>query len=97
MTPKEVEAAVEESRDAGFDGGGLFLEVVLAGREKKNQLRVGKNFEPFDGVVGVGQDIAPYTVFERCQLAPRCFGTVAQYRDARRNDVVEGEGDGRGG
>ena len=45
--------AIEESGDAGFDGGGLLLKGFFARRKEEDQFGVGKGLGPFEDVVGV--------------------------------------------
>ena len=97
LAPKQVESAAEKGGDARLDRGGLLLEVSLPRGEEEDQLRVGENPQPLDGIVGVKEKVTPDLVLEGGQLSPSRLGTVAQDRDARRRYVVEREGgvDGR--
>ena len=77
MAPEEVEASLEEGRDAGLDDGGLLLEILFPRGEKKNQFCVGQSPEPLEGVVRIEEEVAPHGVLEGRQLTPRGFGAVA--------------------
>ena len=93
MMPKVVEMTREESCDAGFDGGGLFLEVFLPWGKKKDQLRVGEGLKPFGEIAGVEEDVTPNRIFKGGKLPSRRFGAVTQNGNARRKNVIDGEGE----
>ena len=95
--PQFVEAASSKGSHPLPHHCRLLFEFALPGGEEEDQLGVGKSPQQFDFILRVTQEIVPTTFLQSSDFPLRSFGDAAQCRNARREDVVEGEGEWDGG